>query len=559
MAQQYLIGATDLDKASVARIGDRDSLDSYSGLSEIIRNRCGADVASLFAEPVRGFNRNTNTQNVTWFSAYEGTPYPFTQLDPAALKPVAETLRQRLNALGELFADPKLGPQLASWLYVLSPSDILSIAGQPVIRNWGMAPAEIAATEEAREAHFRRTIEPYAPRLPLPPFNGEEAQSFVQRLAQLAARDHSIAARATLGAAAGAGEAPPPPVGPASPRFAAPVSGRPWLAPLIATLVAAVCLAAIELLGLLVYPPRGLDGLARADLDTQKAANSALERRLDQLRGLTGKVCQAGPGVAVPPNGADFRSVLPAPPERSEVTPAATPSEPQPHPQSLADLLNRATVLVLTGDGVGSGFFVSDRHIVTNHHVAANFAAVKVGNAALGGLVDAKVLTVGSGRERGTQDIAVLEIDPKAGTEALRLAAVPAQLAPVTAAGFPGAVLETMRVTPSSPMPEANLTQGVVTSRQKQEPEGVGTIIHTATIGHGNSGGPLVDQGGCVVGVNSWLALDSTGDSIFQTFDQALDSAELRKFLDEKGVKYAASDAPCPAAVRPPGPAPAHP
>ncbi len=183
-----------------------------------------------------------------------------------------------------------------------------------------------------------------------------------------------------------------------------------------------------------------------------------------------------------------------------------------------------------------------------------------------------RVVAVGSGRERGTRDVAVLEIEPKVGSEALRIAAVPAQLAPVTAAGFPGAVLETMRITPGGPAPEPNLTQGVVTSRQRQEPDGVGTIIHTATIGHGNSGGPLVDEGGCVVGVNSWLALDTAGEQIFQTFDQALDSSELRKFLDEKGVKYAASDSPCPAsrlhppalhaptpAPTPGAPAPAHP
>ena len=102
----------------------------------------------------------------------------------------------------------------------------------------------------------------------------------------------------------------------------------------------------------------------------------------------------------------------------------------------------------------------------------------------------------------------------------------------------------------------------------------MGTIIHTATIGHGNSGGPLVDEGGCVVGVNSWLALDTAGEQIFQTFDQALNSSELRKFLDEKGVKYAASEfavsrvAPPPArtprprptpAPTPGAPAPAHP
>ena len=123
---------------------------------------------------------------------------------------------------------------------------------------------------------------------------------------------------------------------------------------------------------------------------------------------------------------------------------------------------------------------------MVNHHVAADFDVVKVGSKALGGFVDASWVEVRqvASATPGTRG-------PRNGAEgrtgSVRIAAVPAQLAPVTAAGFPGAVLETMRMTPGGPAPEPNLTQGVVTSRQRQEPEGVGTIIHTATIGHGNS------------------------------------------------------------------------
>ena len=69
-------------------------------------------------------------------------------------------------------------------------------------------------------------------------------------------------------------------------------------------------------------------------------------------------------------------------------------------------------MIVLSKSGIGSGFFISDRDIVTNHHVTADVDAVKVGNSALGGFVDAKVIAVGEGRERGTEDLAVLEIEP---------------------------------------------------------------------------------------------------------------------------------------------------
>ena len=189
-----------------------------------------------------------------------------------------------------------------------------------MIKNWGMIPAEISGTEEAREAHFRRTIEPYTPRLPLPPFNGEEAQSFVQRLAQLAARDTSIAARPALGRAA-SGEQTRAPTPPVQPSPVARSLARPWLAPFIATVIAGSCLAAIELLHLLVYPLPGLGALARADLETQKAVNEALEERLRQLQAVSGKVCQNVPGVATPPDGADFRTLLPAPRRRARRRP----------------------------------------------------------------------------------------------------------------------------------------------------------------------------------------------------------------------------------------------
>ena len=150
-------------------------------------------------------------------------------------------------------------------------------------------------------------------------------------------------------------------------------------------------------------------------------------------------------------------------------------------------------MLVIIENGLGSGFFVSDRHIVTNHHVVGNSLDVQVASRALGGLVPARVVAVGNGADRGTQDVAVLEISPKSGTAALSVGVAPGRLDAVTASGFPGAVLETIAVKRGAPLPEANFTQGIITSHQVQQPAGIETLIHTAQIGHGNSGGPLVD------------------------------------------------------------------
>jgi hypothetical protein len=105
--------------------------------------------------------------------------------------------------------------------------------------------------------------------------------------------------------------------------------------------------------------------------------------------------------------------------------------------------------------------------------------------------------------------------------------------------------LETMQRNRASALPEANFTQGIVTSRQVQQPAGIVTIIHTAQIGHGNSGGPLVDAGGCAVGINSWLSPDEMDSMVFSTYFQALDASELRKFLEANNISFSASDSGC--------------
>jgi hypothetical protein len=200
VAQQYLIGTKELGESALARVGAKDSIDRYAELIDLVKTRCGPETAAIFAEPVRGLNRATGIATVTWFGAHEGTPLPFSQLDATALRSMADLLRQRLKSFATLFSDPTHGPTFASWLYVLSPSDILSIAGQPLIINWGMVPAAVATSEEGREANFRRTVEPYAPRIPLPPFTLDEAQSFPARLKQFELSEGSLAARGNLSA-----------------------------------------------------------------------------------------------------------------------------------------------------------------------------------------------------------------------------------------------------------------------------------------------------------------------------------------------------------------------
>jgi hypothetical protein len=327
---QFLLGTTDLSEATVSKIGEQDAFASYPELVEFVQSQCGPAVASLFAEPVRGYDRARQLENVTWFSAYEGTPYSLAQMPSAAARSVTDLLKARLKAISGLLSDPRHGPALASWLNILSPSDILSVAGQPVLKNWGMVPTSIVSSEQAREANFRRTIESYLPpNTPLPPFNVEEAQSFPERLAQATMRNQSISARALqMRSLSEVSSAVPPPT--SRPSDADPAR-RPWLAPLIAIVIALALIGIVDFFHLLEYP-RPSSGPTAEQIRQQQLTNQALRDRLSVLgEADNAKTCQIVPGVKPPPSGDDMRKLLSIPPEKINTT--SPPPVPVPGPR----------------------------------------------------------------------------------------------------------------------------------------------------------------------------------------------------------------------------------
>jgi S1-C subfamily serine protease len=75
---------------------------------------------------------------------------------------------------------------------------------------------------------------------------------------------------------------------------------------------------------------------------------------------------------------------------------------------------------------------------------------------------------------------------------------------------------------------EYTLTNGIV-SRIVPAADGQLWIQHEALIRHGNSGGPLMNNSGIVLGINTWMQHDKDGD--VQT-NMTLDIAQLRPELD---------------------------
>lgn len=212
----------------------------------------------------------------------------------------------------------------------------------------------------------------------------------------------------------------------------------------------------------------------------------------------------------------------------------------------------RAVVRVVTiavvddevvGFGHGSGFAVAPNRVVTNAHVVA-LAAKYPGNVVVGVVpsegaksYQGKVIAIDTAR-----DLALIEFT---GT---RLPTVALFNGPVeegggvTALGYPGNVdLATARtagdyIHPLSPI----RSQGVFSGRRQMD--GVDVLLHTASIARGNSGGPLLDACGRVLGVNSAITRGDEGDA---SFGFAIADSELAAFLASANQKYTAVGGPC--------------
>src|SRR3546814_6861638 len=105
----------------------------------------------------------------------------------------------------------------------------------------------------------------------------------------------------------------------------------------------------------------------------------------------------------------------------------------------------------------------------------------------------------------------------------------------VVALGYPGNVdLATARsaadyITPRIPV----RSEGNVSNRRAVD--GVAMLVHTAKISRGNSGGPLVDQCGRIVGINSAITRADDGDSPFAF---AIPVSEIARFLADARQDY---------------------
>ncbi len=170
--------------------------------------------------------------------------------------------------------------------------------------------------------------------------------------------------------------------------------------------------------------------------------------------------------------------------------------------QSIYQLANKGVVEITAGQGQGSGFvYDADGHIITNEHVIAGTSSVSV-KFWNGKTFNARVV----GTDAST-DLAVLKVD-----------APVSQLFPLSLGDSSKLVVGDQVVAIGSPFGlEGTVTSGIVSAlhREMTSPNqfAIDNSIQTdAAINHGNSGGPLLNAQGKVVGVNSQIESNSGGN-----------------------------------------------
>lgn len=558
MASPRFILKTDLQGLEPVTAGGAAVLEADARLRALL----GPERAALFAEPVVTWGNGRNAGSVSWYAEGAGEPVPLSALPPPRRAAVEARLQAELAALAPLMADPLLRGALV----LAGPESVLALDDRPLLTGWGLAPAGALRDPAARLQHLRAI---YGAALP-PALAAEGAPAPEPPRAAPTPPPPRPAAAAV--------PPPPPPVAPAAAAASAARAGGSawnwWLLP-AGVLVALAFLGLGFWLGWQLISERiaqqrlvahvADESRIAEQVTRQRETNDALRREIEQARAaLAGDVCRPG----------DFGLSPLTPPQITPVQPSAVPP-PAPGQQAfqgtLIELLDQATVLVLgplangQGVGTGTGFVVAPGLIVTNAHVVASIdpSRVYVVNRRLGRPVAVEVAAQTPDPQPGRPDFALLRLPADAAAlNPLGLTRVASRLDPVIAAGFPQAIMQTdanfraLLDGNVQAIPELAVTDGLVSAVQNL-PSGLTVMPHTAAISRGNSGGPLVDRCGRVVGVNTFGFFNAEqGERV--SYAQKADA--VLAFLAANGVTVAELTGPCqPAPVAAPGGAPAAP
>ncbi|WP_174531909.1 S1C family serine protease [Sphingomonas pruni] len=197
----------------------------------------------------------------------------------------------------------------------------------------------------------------------------------------------------------------------------------------------------------------------------------------------------------------------------------------------------------VVGFGHGSGFAVGPNRIVTNAHVVE--LAQKYPDNVVIGVVPSEGSKSYQGRVVAIdtkRDLALIEFTGGALPVATLYTGAPDDSMGLVSLGYPGNVdLATAQSAADYIKPLAPVrSEGSLSASRNIE--GINVLLHTASISRGNSGGPLLDRCGRVMGVNSAITRGEDGDA---NFAFAIAESELAGFLRANRQAFNAVDIPC--------------
>lgn len=191
----------------------------------------------------------------------------------------------------------------------------------------------------------------------------------------------------------------------------------------------------------------------------------------------------------------------------------------------------------------GTGFFVGEtgedpQYIVTNCHVVEEF--ILAGKSLGGGVLhvrfdkddEAEAYLVDYDAEKDVAILRLAEATDKRVSLQMRVPPEDSLGSEAYAVGYPSAADLTVTAVNSFSQKDATVTTGSISRFLTESGTGRKLIQTDASLGGGNSGGPLIDSSGAVIGINT------AGSKLDSNLFYAVSVSEVLPLLDKNSIPY---------------------